>query len=323
MNDTSRLRPPRLILGSLRTIPTLKPPSSVGTNKLSIHANTCCPICDERGTFAFEVRGYSLADCLDCQHRFLDEDLIETHTQQHYGDDYFTDGGAGYTDYIGQGSLVESYGRRYAKVLKPFCPPGKLLDVGSAAGFLMSGFKDQGWDAIGLEPNDNMADEASTRFGFDTIRGAVEDVHISVEFDLATMVQVIAHFRDLRLAVSKIAASVRTGGHVLVETWDFQSLPARVMGHAWHEYSPPTVVNWFSRKSLDNLMLQLGLQRVASGKPRKKISARHAVSLLGHSLLTHAGSQRLATFVHRTPQTLLLPYPSFDVFWALYCKVGE
>lgn len=290
---------------------------------MSNHAKICCPICGTRGTRALKVRGDAVAECTDCQHRYLDEYLTDIHTEQHYGDDYFTSGGAGYTDYVGQGSLVESYGRRYARLVEPFCVPGKLLDVGSAAGFFMSGFKDRGWDVLGLEPNQSMANVAKQRFDIDTIQGAVEDVNVSQDFDLATMVQVIAHLRDLKLAVSKVASLVRIHGSILVETWDFQSFPARVMGRAWHEYSPPTVVNWFSRNSLDQIMLQNGLKRIASGRPSKKISARHAVSLLSHSLLRDGSSRRFGWLVSYTPKSLLLPYPSFDVFWGLYRKIGE
>ena len=218
---------------------------------------------------------------------------------------------------------MTSYGRRYADVVKRHLPPGKLLDVGSAAGFFMKGFQECGWEVTGIEPNRSMAAEAMTRFGLNTINAAIEDYDVSSTFDLVALVQVIAHFRDLTRAVEKITAALRSGGFLLVEAWNFKSLPAEMFGAAWHEYSPPTVVNWFSPKSLNELMRRSNLRRVGFGRPRKRITARHAASLIGHSIAKLGGVGVPSSLLSAVPESIVLPYPSFDVFWALYQDRGE
>jgi len=281
-------------------------------------ATTQCPICCEFGEFTLCINEHEIAECARCAHRYLDEQLAEDHTARHYSDDYFDGGGAGYTDYLVQEELIRSYGRRYADLVKRYVATGRLLDVGSAAGFLMKGFQDRDWNVMGLEPNASMAAEAMQRFGFKTTNSPIEESGIHAEFDLVTMVQVIAHFRDVACAVEKSAAALRPGGCLLVETWNFKSLPAEIFGNAWHEYSPPTVVNWFSPQSLNGLMTRFGMRRVGYGRPRKRITARHAASLIGHSIAKACGRRRSMSVPSLIPETIVLPYPSFDVFWALY-----
>ena len=199
------------------------------------HSTTACPICRKYGNLALSVGAHEIAECSRCAHRYLDAQLSTDHTERHYADDYFDGGGAGYTDYLAQEYLVTDYGRRYAGIVNRHLAPGKLLDVGSAAGFFMKGYRECGWEVTESEPNQSMAAEAMTRFGFNTINIAIEYYDVSSTFDLVTLVQVIAHFRDLTRALEKIAKALRPGGFLLVETWNFKSLPAEIFGSAWHE----------------------------------------------------------------------------------------
>ncbi len=265
---------------------------------------------------------YDIAECWRCTHRYLDQKLSLAHTEKQYSDEYFEGGGAGYTDYLSQEKLVTSYGHTYAGLLRKYSAPGKMLDVGSAAGFFMKGLCDRGWDVMGIEPNRSMAEESSRRFGFETRNSSIEESDLPPIFDLVTLVQVIGHFHDVSCAVEKSAGAIRPGGLFLVETWNFKSLPARGFGKAWHEYSPPTVVNWFSPQSLTLLSQQFGLRHVASGRPNKKVTAKHAASLIGHSIARFSGVQcpRLRSILTVIPESVVLPYPSFDVFWALFKK---
>ena len=68
------------------------------------------------------------------------------------------------------------------------------------------------------------------------------------------MIQVVAHFHDLQSAFSAAAEHTRPGGHWLIETWNCRSLKAaRFFGSEWHEYSPPSVLQWFTPTSLERL----------------------------------------------------------------------
>src|SRR5205085_11122433 len=101
-------------------------------------------------------------------------------------------------------------------------------------------------------------------------------------FDLVLMLQVLPHFVDPAAALQKAARLVRPGGHLLIETWDRESWTARLSGRRWHEYSPPSVLHWFSRGGVARLASAAGFEEVAIGRPSKWIAAAHTKSGLRH-----------------------------------------
>jgi len=74
-----------------------------------------------------------------------------------YDDDYFQGGKAGYPDYLAEADLLRCHGRWYGRLLAKYMQPGRVLDIGAAAGFILQGFQDCGWKGNGVEPNQRMA----------------------------------------------------------------------------------------------------------------------------------------------------------------------
>ncbi len=137
------------------------------------------------------------------------------------------------------------------------------------------------------------------------------------------MIQVVSHFVDPPAAVRAASRLLTDGGLLLVETWDRTSLTARLFGRRWHEYSPPSVLHWFSRNGLDRLMSTMDLQRIASGRPSKWIRFGHALSLVRHKLSTSWWGNIATIPLGLVPSGLNLPYPGNDVFWSLYQRRSE
>jgi SAM-dependent methyltransferase len=251
-----------------------------------------------------------------------------------YGNDYFDGGGSGYVDYLAEGPMLVRRGMKYARILSRHTPPGRILDVGSAAGFLLEGLQHQHWQGVGIEPNDTMAAHARSR-GLDvrtaTFESITRDAAITAvdaasvtavtgavtrwTFDAVSMIQVIAHIADPAAAIEQAANMLRPGGVLLIETWDRASKVARLAKQRWHEYSPPSVVHWFTRQELDETTSRVGLTRVDTGLMPKWISAEHAASLLRHGKPSVPISARATALL---PRKLSLPYPGDDLFWVLY-----
>jgi SAM-dependent methyltransferase len=234
-----------------------------------------------------------------------------------YGDDYFFGGGAGYADYLREADLLRERGVSYARLLRRRVAVGSVLDVGAAAGFVLEGFLSEGWTGRGVEPNARMCALANERLGPLVDTGTLETHQTADRFELVSMIQVVAHFPDPRRALSRAAELVRPGGYWLIETWDRDSWTARAFGKRWHEYSPPSVLQWFSGDGLRRLAASLGFREVARGRPRRWIELAHARSLLEHKL--GAGALRHALLPLRlVPASLRVPYPGDDLFWALF-----
>ncbi len=271
-----------------------------------------CPLCADGSIHVFESHGIAIRDCTNCAHRFANIGANETHVSINYGDEYFNGGGAGYSDYSEEAELLRARGRMYARKIADLAPAGKMLDVGAAAGYVMKGFEDEGWVSRGIEPNASMA-RLGTEQELNITVGSFESFETDELFDLVSMIQVAAHFYDPAAAFKKASNLLKDNGLLLIETWDRSSVSARLFGRNWHEYSPPTVLHWYTQDGLNKYLNQLGLTRVAGGRPSKKISGGHVRSLLKYRL----GDNFLLKLI---PERINFPYPAEDLFWALYQK---
>lgn len=280
-----------------------------------------CTICNSNKIeFRFLKNEFRILNCRNCNHVFTDFKPTAKEVEEIYSDDYFLKGGTGYDDYTLEKGMLIKRGEYYAHKMNKFIEPGKVLDIGAAAGFLLKGFENKGWHGTGIEPNNTMVEYGKKVIGVDIKKGIIETLELEDKFDLAILIQVIAHIYDLPGSMKRIHNFLKPNGHVLIETWNKDSFTARVFGKNWHEYSPPGTLNFFSKKTLDQLMLQHHFTKIADGTPQKSIHSKHAKSLIKHKLLESKGLKWLSGITSLIPGNLLLPYPSEDLFWTLYKK---
>ena len=282
-----------------------------------------CPLCQGPMLRLFIRHGYWISGCVDCGHRAAEIKPSADHVSRIYADNYFYGGGAGYADYASEAKLLRAHGRRYADLLSRYMPPGKVLDVGAAGGFVLEGLMEKGWTGAALEPNACMAASARQRLGIDVWNTTLEEFRSPQQFDLIIMIQVIAHFVRPQDALAAATAVTRPGGFWLIETWDRDSWMARLFGKRWHEYSPPSVLHWFSKPGLRQLAGQFGFRDLAHGRPAKRLNAGHAKSLLEYKLRRGKLGKLVAPALRLVPDDLSLPYPSFDLFWSLFQDAKE
>ena len=202
-----------------------------------------CLICRQPAGFAFTIDGYEIFECLDCKHRMTSPKNPTKHVSSTYSDHYFFNGGAGYRNYLEQENFLIQHGRRYGEILSKYVArPGKLLDVGAAADFIMKGLRDFSWECRGIEPNELLAQFGRNRFGFNIHTGTIESFKTSERFDLICFIQVIAHLIDPKRTLEVSLNVISSHGFILVETWNYRSWIASLFGKRWHEYSPLQVL---------------------------------------------------------------------------------
>jgi SAM-dependent methyltransferase len=274
--------------------------------------------CKEEKTLAFEKNGYSIFDCKKCGHRFLDLKNPEGHVSKVYSDDYFFSGGQGYPNYLDQKKILVRAGLRYARIISKYSKPGKVLDVGCAAGFVLKGFEKSGWDCYGLEPNETMAAYGRDQFQLKIETGNLENFHSKEKFSLINLIQVIGHFYDLDAAIKNLNDLAAENGLILIESWDMKSRIARLEGKKWHEYSPPSVLHWFSDETLEQLFNYYGFELLAKGRPAKKINVKHLLAFYKEKF------PRFTKPVFKGLQYLFgginIPYLPLDLKWYVFRK---
>ncbi|MFV0389043.1 MAG: class I SAM-dependent methyltransferase [Pyrinomonadaceae bacterium] len=276
-----------------------------------------CPICSSDSQRKFEVKNYWIRDCLSCDHRFTELLPNDNHIEEIYDDSYFNGGGAGYADYLAEKDLLIKRGEWYAKLVSDYVETGKVLDVGAAAGFLLKGLTEKGWKGTGVEPNRTMAEFGRKNLNLNIETSSVETYNSPERFDLVTMIQVMAHFKNPREVLIHVSDMLKTNGFLLIETWNRNSYSEKIFGTKWHEYSPPSVLQFFSDESLNKLAFERGFEHVASGRPSKWISVGHARSLIIHKYGVNSFFSKLFEIF---PSKWKIPYPSEDLFWVIYKK---
>ncbi len=279
-----------------------------------------CQVCGGTSKRLFQKYAYWICECTQCKHRFCDFEPSPDHVDRVYSDAYFFEGKDGYPNYLGEENLLIAHGERYGRLLARYMKPGRVLDIGAAAGFILKGLQSTGWQGVGIEPNARMAAYAAECLGLDVRAGSLEQCEVNETFDLVTMIQVIGHFYDLESALVKAARVTRPGGYWLIESWNKDSLVAQLFGKNWHEYSPHSVLRWFGPADLNRAAAKFGFVPIARGRPNKQINLDHIESLLSYKLSHPAVKTIVSRAFGLFPKHMTVPYPSFDLFWVLYQK---
>lgn len=276
--------------------------------------------CREERVALFTKKQYKIFECLKCRHCFAEVKDLENHVTQVYSDEYFFEGKAGYPNYLDQKDLLYDYGKRYAKIISKYKKPGKVLDTGCAAGFILKGFEDFGWKGFGIEPNKTMVSYGRNELNLNISNGSLETYESQEKFDLITMIQVIGHFYDLDKAMLKLCNLLKEDGIVLVESWNMKSGIAKLMGRNWHEYSPPSVMQWFSDETLTCLFEHYGFKLITKGYPHKKININHALSLIEEKSFNFFFKKNLFGFLNKLFGKYNINYPLLDLKWYVFAK---
>jgi SAM-dependent methyltransferase len=228
--------------------------------------------------------GYPLHRCATCELVFSARPPRGQKLAELYSAEYFTDGGAGYPDYLADERTHRRQARSYLrKIGKLGIAPGAVLDIGCAAGFFLDEARKQGWSVTGCELSEYAQQHAEQELGLGVARASFLDASFapaSGSFDVATMFNVLEHLPDPKKVERKLFEVVSPGGYLVIETWDPHSLFARLLGSRWPTYAPPTVLYCFTRRALGRLFPQDRWSLVSYRPSTKWISAGHGLSLL-------------------------------------------
>jgi SAM-dependent methyltransferase len=280
-----------------------------------------CPVCGETGDRRFRQHYIWILDCPNCGHRFAEIELGIDDVHQIYDGQYFQGEGIGYLDYLSDANLLRRKGQFYGKQLERHTWPGTVLDVGAAAGFVLRGLIEAGWQGRGIEPNERIA-----KFGCEQLRlqitpDTLETFLGDERYDLVMMIQVLSHIYDLQAALEVAERVTKPGGLWLIETWNSRSWAARLRGEKWRAYQPPAEKHWFSPQLLREIAEAYGFEEIHRGRVTQWINIAALRSLLRYSAPTWCFP--LYKLLGLFPNSWNVSYPVHDRFWALYRKQSE
>ncbi len=188
-----------------------------------------CDICGATGSMTqlveAELPGVGPAwihACRDCGFRQVRPRLTPAALDAMYGADYFdASSGHGFAEYARQRQRYERDAFFLARDLRALRPGGgRLLEVGSALGFLLASLAQFGdWQVEGVEVSRFGAWYARDRFGAAVHHGTLEDAAFASEsFDYVVQKDLLEHVTHPRRHLQETARILRAGGRLRLIT---------------------------------------------------------------------------------------------------------
>jgi 2-polyprenyl-3-methyl-5-hydroxy-6-metoxy-1,4-benzoquinol methylase len=236
---------------------------------------------------------YEIFSCQSCGLLFRGDLPTLSSLKSIYSQSYFTRdddlGSEGYDNYVGDAHEHRMTARRRLMHLRKMTSPGRLLDVGSAAGFFMDEAREAGWEVQGIDISADMAAWGRERLDLDIKNGWFQTAEYpSYAFDAVTMWDYIEHSIDPSADLMKAAHILRPGGILMLSTGDAGSIVARLSGRRWHLLTPRHHNFFFTVKTLQFVLNRAGFKVISVSRP----SAYYSVRYVFHKLGTMAPSSR-------------------------------
>ena len=138
---------------------------------------------------------------------------------------------------------------------------GNLLDIGAGTGDFLLVAKQNGWNAIGIEPSEK-AKAIAQQKGVELKSNLSEFQDHS--FDLITMWHVLEHVPNLENQIKELQRLLKPNGSIVIAVPNFKSFDADYYKEFWAAYDVPRHLWHFSKTAIQKLFLaeNLELQKV-------------------------------------------------------------
>ncbi len=226
-----------------------------------------CGLCGATGhEVKFTDDPFSVVTCSECGLTYVTPRLRDSSLLEHvYDETYWSSSAAktrGYTDYRADEPLyLRTYRRRIAVVRRHFATPGRVLDVGCAAGYFLRVMRDEGWSVSGLEPSAPIRATAAQHLGAQNVHAGLlgEAPFEPGSFDLVTFWDVLEHVPEPVAALARARELLAPGGKILIETQNVDSRAAKLLGRRWQHYKHAEHIYHFNPRTLDVVLERAGL----------------------------------------------------------------
>jgi 2-polyprenyl-3-methyl-5-hydroxy-6-metoxy-1,4-benzoquinol methylase len=260
-----------------------------------------------------------LVRCRQCGLVYVTPRLTEEVIQELYERDYFQTGNGarrGYCDYIAdQEYLMRTFHRRMRWIEQYTGMPGRLLDVGCAAGFFLQVSYEHGWKVFGVEPAACMANYARSHLDMDVFGGTLRDVGFpSRFFDVVTMWDVLEHMIDPHAELLEVQRVLRRDGVLVLETQNIASWAPRLLGKHWIHYGNDLHLFHFSPATITRILADTGFNLI-------KITTASAGKVCSMQFLTNK-LRHLSGKAARLADTLLRRWPELARH-SIYVNLGD
>ena len=135
----------------------------------------------------------------------------------------------------------------------------KILDYGCGVGDFLEHLQKNGYDVLGMEPNDSARKIAQSKIGNKKVT-STELEHNDQKFDIITLWHVLEHIPNLNEIIGELKNHLTDNGVLIIAVPNHQSYDAKYYGKYWAAYDVPRHLWHFSDKSMSNLLSNFGMK---------------------------------------------------------------
>lgn len=158
-------------------------------------------------------------------------------------------------DYIkSQKQFKNIYKKRVCIITKLCKKPGKVLEIGSSTGLVLSIFKKAGWEVLGIEVSKKSAEFAREK-GIPTLITSFELAKLQKEsFDVVVLNHTLEHLKDPNQILKKVNYLLSDKGIIFIDVPNFGGLSAKIYGNRWPYLLPEEHLWHFTYPALKKIL---------------------------------------------------------------------
>lgn len=138
---------------------------------------------------------------------------------------------------------------------------GRLLDVGCGMGWFVKIMRDWGWDAVGLEPDGELAQRARELYEVPILVGTLDQRPFPAgSFEVVVMRHAIEHVTNPLEYLGECRRILKPDGILAIATPNGASLASRWFRQNWFGASPPWHLNLFSPRAIEKALVATGFE---------------------------------------------------------------
>lgn len=143
----------------------------------------------------------------------------------------------------------------------------KILDYGCGVGDFLEHLQKNGYEVLGMEPNDSARRIAQSKIGIEKVT-STELEQNNQKFDIITLWHVLEHIPNLNEIIHQLKNHLTENGRLIIAVPNHKSYDATYYGKYWAAYDVPRHLWHFSASSMNKLFNNFGM-KIESTHPMK------------------------------------------------------
>ena len=169
---------------------------------------------------------------------------------------------------------------------------GRLLDYGCGTGYFLNKASNNGWEAVGVEPNEN-ASRIATENKKVKVYPSIAELDNENKFDAITLFHVLEHVHDLRPTIELLLKKLKKRGTLFLAVPNNASFDAIQYKENWAALDVPRHLYHFTQETMAKLAEEYDL-RLVDTVPMKFDS--YYVSILSDKI-TNSGNNIIKSLI--------------------------